>query len=207
MRPVVVLMTLILAGSLEIHSADAAGIRKGTRSRVDAAVGTVWFDSTVGKPVVSFPLGCTNTSCHYAIWMEYVPAGSNPRFTDIFDAEPGEEMLNMDRCFAWVRAFQPILPLRATVAHHFLPGSPIPSNDSMLGGGGRHPARTPGSGPTEFGITDVGSHFVGRNYEYLAVPKWWLELTPGNCLMGLRACYHPQLKVFETQALRCPLSE
>jgi hypothetical protein len=72
---------------------------------------------------------------------------------------------------------------------------------------GAQPARTPGADRTAIGQSDGSTSFIGANYEYFTVTRWWLEITYGNCLFGFRACYHSNLKGFENRALSCPLSE
>ena len=93
---------------------------------------------------------------------------------------------------------------------HFIEGSPVPSDDSMLSG--IHPARRVGPGSTIGGSSGVGGpasggQFIGSTYQMLLIGRWWVELNDDNCLFGFHACYHPSIKTFESRALTCPLKE
>lgn len=191
-------------------TADA--IKQEIRGGVHGAAGSAWFDQTAGQPVVSFPLGCT-TNCHFSLWFEYVPEGENPKFTDIFHRpvdDPDDPLLNSDRCVAWTRLGSAVQPIRSGIEHFV--GGGVPSDDSMLAGGGRHPARPAGPGRAQLGITGEPTIIVGNGLQYFEVGRWSLLVAPsstfgGNCLFTFRACYYPNYKTFDEQAKKCPLSE
>ena len=131
-------LSVALATSVLLSTAAGAAIKTEKRGSVHGARGTVWFDQTEGKPVVSFPLGCTGANCHYEIWLEYVPAGANPLDTDIFDrdlSDPEDPLLNSDRCYAWARLLPAVrIPfVRKPGVEHFLPGSSTPMTEFDAG--------------------------------------------------------------------------
>ena len=136
---VIVAATLLAAGVAEAEvRTTTKGIGTGL---VQGVTGTLLFSTRPGTPVVSFPIGCeASGTCLYSIFFEYVPAGTNPTLTDIFDRPPDPEdpLLQFDQCFAWVRRSPTLQPMRLPGVEHFLSGNPVPSDDSMLAGGGRH---------------------------------------------------------------------
>ena len=101
---VIVAATLLAAGVAEAEvRTTTKGIGTGL---VQGVTGTLLFSTRPGTPVVSFPIGCeASGTCLYSIFFEYVPAGTNPTLTDIFDRPPDPEdpLLQFDQCFAWVR--------------------------------------------------------------------------------------------------------
>lgn len=195
------------ASMLLLSSAAESAVRKEIRGGVHGAVARIWFSETIGRPVVSFPLGCT-TNCDFSIWVERVQAGDDPQFTDLFHRpdDPDDPFLNLDACYAWTRVNSALRPTRSGI-EHFFPGNPEPSDDSMFGGGGRHPARRTGPGLAQLGITNESTIIVGKKFQYLEISRWSLLVSEHDCRFTFRACYFFDQSIFDEQAKRCPLSE
>ena len=189
--------TTIIA-TLCLLAAGAANAAQETAASggVQAAAGTIWYDKTAGEPVISFPLGCTAATCAYSLWLEYIPRGKAPVYNR---SEPA--IRGMDRCAAWIVFHDPVLPLRGSFALHFKEG--VQLNEALIHATGR----VERTGHELHANNGFGPQVFGTAYQYVTISSWWIEITGQNCLMGYRACYHPNRKRFDNNGLSCPLSE
>lgn len=193
MKAAIAISTICLFAAGAAH---AAAQKTATSKGVEAAAGTVWYDQTVGKPVVSFPLGCKGAACAYSMWLEYIPRGQEPVYNR---SEPMIE--DMDRCAAWIVFHEPVLPLRGSFALHFKDG--VQLDEALIHATGRNET----TGHVLHANNGFGPQVFGKSYQYLSISSWWIEIAGQNCLMGYRACYHPSRKSFDNNALSCPLTE